>query len=347
LDASTVKFGFGHVPAEDHRRHVRLVQVAEELGFDYAWIPDQTFHRDPVALIAAIAPVTRRIRLGLGVANPYTRHPATLARAAATLDEMAEGRFSIGIGAGNRKELLQPLGLDDGDAARRCREMAEMVRALLAGGRAEYRGRYFQAAGVALDFPARSGLDIYIAGRGPNVLAAAGAAADGAIVGGLCTAAGIGYALDHIRRGASKVGRDAPSEVVSWVTCHLTENKTVAVRQLKAVVAHIIGGAPVAVLQAAGLPEDLMERIKATYRERGVPEAAELVTPQCVDAFTIVGDAEECAERIAALRGWGVTQFSVLMPPGSVEQHEERLRAFAKAIIPLVAGQNAGSRGRG
>src|SRR5262249_61938242 len=93
---------------------------AEGRGFDARGTPDQTFHRARVALIAAIAPVTRRIRLGLGVANPSTRHPATLARAAATLDEMAEGRFSIGIGAGNRKELLQPLGLDDGDAARRC-----------------------------------------------------------------------------------------------------------------------------------------------------------------------------------------------------------------------------------
>jgi 5,10-methylenetetrahydromethanopterin reductase len=342
-----VKFGFGHVPAEDHRRHVRLVQVAEELGFDYAWIPDQTFHRDPVALIAAVAPATRRIRLGLGVANPYTRHPAMLARAAATLDEMAEGRFNVGIGAGNRKELLQPLGLDDGDAARRCREMAEMVRALLAGGRAEYRGTYFRAAGVALDFPARPGLEIYIAGRGPNVLAAAGAVADGVIVGGLCTAPGIGYALEQIRRGANRAGRDAPSQVVSWVTCQLTQDRTAAVRQLKPVVAHIIGGAPMAVLQAAGLPGDLMERIKATYRERGIPEAAELVTRQCVDAFTIVGDAEECAERIAALEGWGVTQFSVLMPPGSVEQHEARLRAFAKAIIPLVAGQTAGRSGGG
>jgi len=129
-----LKFGFGHVPSQDYREHVRLIQLAEELGFDYAWVADQTFHRDPVAVIAAAALATQAIQLGIGVANPFTRHPAMLARSAATLDEMAEGRFSLGIGAGNRKELLRPLGLDDGDAAIRCTEMAELVRALLNGG---------------------------------------------------------------------------------------------------------------------------------------------------------------------------------------------------------------------
>jgi 5,10-methylenetetrahydromethanopterin reductase len=330
-----VKFGFGHVPSHDYREHVRLVQLAEELGFDYAWIADQTFHRDPVPVIAAVALATQRIQLAIGVANPFTRHPAMLARAAATLDEMAEGRFSLGIGAGNRKELLKPLGLDDGDAALRCKEMAEMVRALLAGGPVTYHGKHFEADGVKLDFSPRKTMQIYIAGRGPKVLEAAGAVADGAVVGGLCTPPGIGYAMDHIKRGAKKSGRSV-GEVVSWVTCYLTENRTAATRNLMPVVAHIIGGAPMETLRAAGLPDTLTEKIKALYQEQGIAAAAQLVTDECIDAFTIVGDAEECASRITELESIGVTQFAFLLPPGDIAQHRDRLRTFAASVMPLV-----------
>jgi 5,10-methylenetetrahydromethanopterin reductase len=330
-----VKFGFGHVPSQDYREHVRLVQLAEELGFDYAWIADQTFHRDPVPVIAAAALATRRIQLAIGVANPFTRHPAMLTRAAATLDEMAEGRFSLGIGAGNRKELLKPLGLDDGDAALRCREMVEMMRALLGGGPVTYHGKYFEADGVKLDFSPRADLQIYIAGRGPKVLEAAGAVADGAVVGGLCTPPGIGYAMDHIKRGAEKSGREV-GEVISWVTCYLTQDRDAATRNLIPVVAHIIGGAPMATLQAAGLPDALTEKIKSVYHDQGIAAAAQLVTDECIDAFTIVGDAEECARRIAELEASGVTQFAFLLPPGDVEQHRDRLTAFAGSVMPLV-----------
>jgi alkanesulfonate monooxygenase SsuD/methylene tetrahydromethanopterin reductase-like flavin-dependent oxidoreductase (luciferase family) len=102
------------------------------------------------------------------------------------------------------------------------------------------------------------------------------------------------------------------------------------------VVAHIIGGAPAETLRAAGLPEELTEKIKAVYQKQGIAAAALLVTDPCIDAFTIVGDAEECARRVADLEASGVTQFAFLLPPGDVDQHRDRLKAFAKYVIPLV-----------
>ncbi len=332
-----MKFGFGHVPAEDFRRHVRLVKLAEDLGYEYAWIPDQTFHRDPVALLAVMALATSRIRLGLGVVNPFTRHPALVAREAATIDEISHGRFALGIGAGNRRELLAPLGLDTGHAASRCREMAEMVRALLTRAPTEYHGRHFQASRVELEFKGRPDLEIYIAGRGPKVLEAAGAVADGAIVGGLCNPRGLSYALDRVRVGAAASGRDPASlEIVSWVTCHLTDDRKAGIHLLQPVVAHIINGAPMVVLEAAGLPFDLMRRIKEVMATGGPVEAGRLVTEDCVDALTIVGDPGHCAERIRSLGSAGVTQVSLLMPPGEAADYEARLLGFARTVFPLL-----------
>jgi 5,10-methylenetetrahydromethanopterin reductase len=332
-----MKFGFGANPSEHYQRYIELVQCAESLGFDYAWVPDQTFYRDPFVILGVLALSTRHIQIGIGVTNPYTRHPAMIARAIATIDEMAPGRVHLGIGAGNNKELLSPLGLDGAHAGDKCREMAEVVRALLSGIKVEYKGQYFQVAGIKMDFKANPNIPIYIAGRGPLVLQSAGEVADGAIIGGLCTASGISYALDQIKMGAAKSARDPKRmEIVSWVTCNVTEDRDKALENLKPVVAHIIGGAPEIVLEATGLDPTVVNQIKTTYFNGGISQAAQYVTVECIDAFTIVGDGPECVRHIKELEKAGITQLSMLMPPGTVEQGKQYLQRFAESVIPYL-----------
>ncbi len=187
-----MRFGFSHHPAEHYARHVELVKYSESIGFDTAWIPDQTYFRDPYVMLAACAAATERIELGLAVTNPFTRHPTTTARSAATAAEFAPGRFRLGFGAGNRRELLVPLDLPLDDTPGRCVEATEIVRGLLAGERLDYDGRHYRARGVELEFAAEQ-VPIYIAGRGRGMLRAAGQVADGVIVGGLSTPEGIAY----------------------------------------------------------------------------------------------------------------------------------------------------------
>jgi 5,10-methylenetetrahydromethanopterin reductase len=330
-----VKFGFGAKPSEHFQSYIELVQHAESLGFDYAWVPDQTFYRDPFAILTALAFSTKQIRIGIGVTNPYTRHPAMIARAIATIDEMAPGRVHLGIGAGNNKELLNPLGLDGAHAGDKCREMAEVVRALLSGKEVEYKGHYFQVSGIKMDFETNPNIPIYIAGRGPLILQSAGEVADGAIIGGLCNASGISYAFDQIKIGSTKSGHDAKRmEIVSWVTCNVTKDRDKALEDLKPVVAHIIGGAPEIVLEAAGLDPTTVNQIKTTYFNGGISQAAQYVTVECIDAFTIVGDGPECVRHIKELEKAGITQLSMLMPPGSVGQGKQNLQMFAESVIP-------------
>jgi 5,10-methylenetetrahydromethanopterin reductase len=340
-----MRFGFGHVPSGHYQRHVELVQRAERLGFDDAWIADQTFYRDPYVILAALATSTERIGLGLGATNPFTRHPAMTTRAIASVEEMAPGRVSIAIGAGNVKELLRPLGLDEGSSARRCRESVELMRGLLSGERIDYRGRHYQAGGVELEFPVAGEIPIYVAARGPRVLEVAGEVADGVMIGGLCGPAGIEYALDCARRGAARSGRELSElDIVSWVTCDLTDDREAAVERLRPTVAHIVGGAPDVVLEEAGLPMDVVGRIKSAYQADGSAEAGAHVTDECVDAFAIVGDAAECAERIRLLEQAGVTQFVFLMPRGGVDEHAERLEAFAGAVLSELAPAPVGGK---
>jgi 5,10-methylenetetrahydromethanopterin reductase len=333
-----MKFGFGHILTEHYQSHVELIQLAEDLGFDYAWLPDQTFFVDPYVVLGAAALATRTIQLGIGVTNPYTRHPAMNARAIATVDQMSDGRAHLGVGAGNRKELLTPLGLDGAHAGPMSREMVEVVRGLLSNETFEYHGKHFTVDKVRMDFKTRPDLQLYIAGRGPAVLQAAGEVADGVIIGALCTAAGINFALEQVNRGLQRAGRRlADMHVVSWVTCQLTDDLPAALNNIRPSIAHVIGGAPTEVLSAIGLPQDLAERIKQVYVSEGIPQAAEHVTDECIEALTIVGDGDEVARRIKLLEAAGVTQLAILLPTGNVAQHTERLKAFAGQVMPAFA----------
>ncbi len=330
-----MKFGFGHIVSEHYQRHVELVQLGETLGYDFAWIPDQTFFADPYVVLGAMALNTKTIQLGIGVTNPYTRHPSMNARAIATVDQLSGGRAHLGIGAGNRKELLTPLGLDGAHAGPMSREMVEVVRGLLSNQVFEYHGQHFQVNRVRLEFESRPDLQLYIAGRGPAVLYAAGQVADGVIIGALTTDRGIAFALDHVRRGATQAGRDLSQlHIVSWVTCTLTDDRPTVMRHLRPSIAHVIGGAPMDVLAAIGLPTELVERIKAVYVKEGIPQAAEHVTDECIDALTIVGDAGYVTQRIRQLEAAGVTQMAFLLPTGTVAEHSARLRVLAEQVLP-------------
>src|SRR5690242_9923478 len=92
---------------------VEQALAAERPGFATIWFAENPFSRGAWPAAAACAVSTRRIRLGLGVFNPHTRHPTLMAMEIAAFDELAEGRAVLGIGTGipSRLEKTQaPIG---------------------------------------------------------------------------------------------------------------------------------------------------------------------------------------------------------------------------------------------
>jgi len=86
------------------------VVAAEELGLDEVWVADEGVARDPLVVLAAAAALTSRIRLAVGITSPLLRHPAAISAAAATLDELSDGRAVLGLGVGGH-QALGPLGM--------------------------------------------------------------------------------------------------------------------------------------------------------------------------------------------------------------------------------------------
>lgn len=133
---------------------VRDVVTAEQVGFDFAVISDHYFPwlveqgHSPYAwsVLGAAAQATGRIPLMTYVTCPTFRyHPAVIAQKAATVALLSEGRFTLGLGAGeNLNEHVVGGGWPGADTRHeRLREAVEIIRALLAGGYVNYRGKHY------------------------------------------------------------------------------------------------------------------------------------------------------------------------------------------------------------
>src|SRR5690349_19268914 len=160
------------------RQLVRDVVRAEEAGFDFAvisdhynpWLDAQGHSPYAWSVLGAAAQATERIPLMTYVTNPTVRyHPAIVAQKAATVQLLSEGRFTLGLGAGeNLNEHVVGGGWPPANVRHeQLREAVEIIRALWAGGYVSYRGEHFQVDSAKLwDLPNQlPGLGIAVSGK--------------------------------------------------------------------------------------------------------------------------------------------------------------------------------------
>ncbi len=172
---------------------VRNAQRAEQAGFDFAAISDHYFPwleeqgHSPFAwsVLGAVAQATDRLGLMTAVTCPIMRyHPAIIAQAAATMGLLAEGRFTLGLGAGERlNEHVVGAGWPGVvERHERLAEALDIIQGLLAGELTTYRGKHFQVDHARLFDRPDNKPDVVLAAGGPNAAELAGAKADGLIV---------------------------------------------------------------------------------------------------------------------------------------------------------------------
>lgn len=150
----------------------------EAQGFHRVWIPDTVVSAWEAWMAASlIVQNTQHLQVGLGVTNPYTRHPVVVAQMAATLQTYSGGRLAISLGRGIGR-FLDKAGVTQHDSA--LEECAIVLRGLMAGERTTFRGQAFQIDAMLLRTPPPEvAVPLYLAAIGPNGWASAMRVGDG------------------------------------------------------------------------------------------------------------------------------------------------------------------------
>jgi alkanesulfonate monooxygenase SsuD/methylene tetrahydromethanopterin reductase-like flavin-dependent oxidoreductase (luciferase family) len=182
-----VRFGWFLVPdAADPPALLAQARLAERAGFDLLGIQDHPYqrrHLDTFSLLAGLATATGRIGLFPDVANLPLRHPAMLAKAAASIDLLSGGRFELGLGAGAFWDAVAAMGgprRTPGEAVAALEEAVGLLRLLWSDQRSvRFAGRHYQVAGVRPGPAPAHPIGIWVGGYGPRMLALTGRLADG------------------------------------------------------------------------------------------------------------------------------------------------------------------------
>ncbi|MFE9744114.1 LLM class flavin-dependent oxidoreductase [Saccharothrix saharensis] len=159
-------------------------KAAEEYGFHHAWTYDHMGWRSlvdgpwfgAVPTLAAAASVTRTIRLGTLVASPNFRHPVPFARDLLALDDVSDGRFTLGVGAGGAGYDTEVMGgPPPGSRQGRFEEFVAALDMLLAQDRTTFRGEHYEIrdARSAPGCVQRPRLPFVVAANGPKAMGVA------------------------------------------------------------------------------------------------------------------------------------------------------------------------------
>src|ERR1700676_4359625 len=140
----------GRRPAEI----VGCVKLAEELGYESAWVAEG-HGGDQFAVLAACARETSRIGLGTSITSVFVRTAPTIAMAAATVDDLSAGRFILGIGSSHKVQVEAEHGVAYAKPLTRVRESVALIRDLLRDGHVRFEGETIRTEGFELWFTPR------------------------------------------------------------------------------------------------------------------------------------------------------------------------------------------------
>jgi probable F420-dependent oxidoreductase len=312
------------------RQATDLSCLAEELGYDDAW-SSESGGPDGVSPLAAIAMRTSRLRIGTAILPIASRPPALAAMTAASLQELSNGRFVLGLGLSTRHVVERWLGQSRDRPLLRMREYLTVVRDLLDGHRVDFTGSTVSIQGFRLKTPPHPRVPVYVAALGPGACRLAGALADGVIFF-LKTPAGVQQAMGWVREGAAGAGRD-PAEL----ECVLTLPAAGGADTLEGARASIASYARVPdyarSLRLQGF-EDELDAIAAGWAE-GRERAVEAVSPSMVESLILPPGREQGRTALEALEAAGVGAAALLpirsLRPdaNALENVETVLRTFA------------------
>ena len=305
-------------------------RAAERAGLGSAWIIEDYFHPGAYALAAAAAAATERLAIGLGVVNPYTRHPALVAMETAALAGIAPGRVVLGLGSSNRRWIEAQMGIPFKAPLGGLRESVEIVRRLLAGERVTSRGEVFTLDDVRLEWTPPEPVPVLLGVKGPKALGLAGEIADGVHCSVLASP-------EHVRRVRRTAGAGRPDLiVVAYLIVAVDEDGRRARDLVRPLIARYLGVLHgQSILLDAGLDRDRTAPFRAALA--GGAPAAQLVDDELVDTLAVAGTPEHCRRQLERWAEAGLDAPIAVLPEGA--DPLEQIARYAAVAVPAWKGR--------
>ena len=269
---------------------VSKAKELEERGFDSVWMANFVgYGLEPLPAMSLIARETKRIKLGTAVVPIQLHHPVALAQQAITIQKIAHGRFTLGIGLSHPFIVEDWLGLSYENPVAQMSEYLSILRPLLNGETVAFKGAYYSSnAGVHL--PDVERVPLLTAALGSKMLKLAGEMTDGTVtyLTGLRTLKT--HTIPRICSAAEESGHPAPRIVAGGLPIALVND---------------VEGARVAIAEDFAGYTDLPS-YRAMFDREGVANAGDVA---------IVGDAAVLKESLNRLADIGVTDFMASPAP--------------------------------
>jgi alkanesulfonate monooxygenase SsuD/methylene tetrahydromethanopterin reductase-like flavin-dependent oxidoreductase (luciferase family) len=313
---------------------VNCVKLAEELGYESAWVAEG-HGGDQFAILAACATATSRIQLGTAITSAFVRSAPTIAMAAMTVDQLSQGRFILGIGSSHKVQVEPEHGQVYTKPLTRVRETVELVRALMADGNVHYHGQTLKIDQFELWFtPHRKRLPIYLSAVFPKMTELTGEIGDGLILTRSTLESGTTM-RKHLVAGGERSGNDgAKMPIVSLLPTAIGDSKTDACDKLRPGFAAYTGYFPrYAKMTAEQGFADEAAAIAEAWARGDHDAAAAAVSDALIDASGIAGTPEQCRAKIEEIRASGI-DVPLIAAFAKGESAEEEISAVIRACAP-------------
>jgi len=328
----------------------------EESGFAGGFWIAEAYHwfrqygleaRGCFTALAAATMATKEIPIGLGITSPYMRHPTIQASECVGIDELSGGRFNMGIGVGKVGIEYLEYDIEEMKPVPVHQESIDIMRKVFSGDQYSYKGKHYESTMPAYDRAAdglRTDIPIYVGATGPFMQKLAGRSSDGMLLAGLTSPAFVKYAIDNMKSGAEKVGRQLPEDFpvggVILAACSKDGKKakeatrsytgTYIVNKLRNIKNDTI-------LAGSGLPSEAWDPFREAIANGTQDNVAHLVTDEMQRKFTVIsGTPDECAEITQELIDAGLNLPLLEVVGDDEAMNLETIKLFGEEVMPQL-----------
>lgn len=308
--------------AHDLRKGLDYVKYAESRGFEAVWQAESRLVRDAIVPMAAYAAVTEKLKVGSGVINNWTRNIGLLASTFLTLDDLAPDRIICGIGAW-WDPLAKNVGINRTKPLTAMKETVTVLKRLLNMERVTFDGEFVHVNGIELDVVhgrrEPRNVPIMIGATGDQMMEMTGEIADGVVMN-YCVPPEYNHkALDLLRAGALKAGRDFDAiDRPQLIVCSVDLDHDKAIDTTRGLLTQYLAQQP-HIAKASGVDVEIVQQIQsilgwpATHEQ--IAKAKYLVPEDLIERITASGTPEEAKRKVAEYCKNGCT-CPILYPVG-------------------------------